>query len=297
MVQRYSLGMSRLVPEVRINKNGVPVLKHVRPDEQGSAVSSLSSIAPVLNQGLPVRSEDEVAARRAEIVRELMGSVRARFEEQERRLSARVDEGGPSGSGQVIAQLAELTKRKGLFEKVGLRSTSFMKLNGYSLETLERLSLVASSGERLVLPLLSQSPVDEQGFLVYLNFPDNYFLNGELASKVYGDVGRAVGIEDLSGVVPGSGEHAAVSSVLHVASEANRHRMSFFPKDERESRALEGGRAQMTRELAAVIVEHPSRVEDIIGFLRERNVHPSALECESLIDYLRAHQAVSVGSL
>lgn len=296
MVHRYSLAMSRLVPEVRVNKNGVPVVKHVRPDGQGSAVSSLSSVAPVLSQGERVLLGDEAQTRRSEIGRELRDHLRAYFDDHERLLKQRIAKGSPAESSSASKRLAEAVGRRGKLERSISNSFAFGRFRSYSLETMEQFVRVVSSDDRSILDLLISSPEEERELLVFLNFPDEY-MGRRLASKVYGDVGRAVGIGDLSRVVPGSEEHALVSSVLRVASEANKNRMSVFPRDEREDRSTENDQAQMTRELAAVIMEHPSRVEDIIGFLRERKVHPSVLECEGLREYLRAPRAVSVGSL
>lgn len=72
-MRRYSLGMSHLIPEVRVNKNGIPVIKHVLADKP-----EVGGVRPIPSPLLPAAPEQQSALPDYDL-------IAARNEEFERR--------------------------------------------------------------------------------------------------------------------------------------------------------------------------------------------------------------------
>lgn len=137
--------MSHLVPEVRVNKNGVPVLKHVRPDGAGTAASRGSKV-PAASVA---RASTEVRA--AEAPRERFNRVQqANYRFEGRAEPTTIDRDGLLSFTQLVRRMSDTD------EEGDTRIWSATNL----IKTGDHL------GARSILALLDEPGMDPQAFTI-----------------------------------------------------------------------------------------------------------------------------------
>lgn len=294
--------MTRLIPETRLNKNGVPVIKHVRAEQQSKSSRLLSRIIPVISPSHRAAANE----RRAEIMEFFKGEFQKDKAEKIRleELAIR-QETDPA----VKRLLMQVSTRRNLNDFLkGSVDAALEKINSYSLDTLERL-IEASSDAKSATSLVNVSVSGETNFRAYLNFR-NCDIDTSHVDLILDNVRSSTGLDDLAELDFGSEAHDLASTVIKVASESHTRRSKAHyekKKDEdssgiyrtmRSDRSLEWYRAQqtltkMTRDLAEVIVDNPDRVDDILDYMSDRDIIPEDVDS----GHLRLHLSNASSSL
>lgn len=301
--------MSHLVPESRVNKNGVPVIKHVRANQPSKSSSILSRILPIISPSHRAAAEKEQAAqqeRASEIMRSLRAKMEAEQDDDDRAEAARI-QNEPDPKVRRDLQLTSARRTRNLVIGEGDIARTLGKISSYSLDTLERVAEVTDEKVDLT-SFLKSAPSDESNFRAFVNFRNCKFASAHV-NMIIDNVRDSTGVDDLAEIDVSSEPHAFVSSVIKVASDSQNRRTAAHYARERESGARYSARmnrgrpsewyekqktqAKMTRDLAAVIGDYPDRVNDIIYYMSDRDLIPEAVD----IEHLRMHLDNAASSL
>lgn len=294
--------MTRLIPESRVNKNGVPVIKHVRAEQQSKPSRLLSRIIPVISPSHRAAATE----RRAEIMEFFKGEFEKDKAEKIRLEELAIRQETDPVVKRLLVQASTRRNFNG-FLKDSV-DAALEKISSYSLDTLERL-MEASSDAKSITSLVNVSVSGETNFRAYLNFRNCDIDNSHL-DLILDNVRSSTGLDDLAELELGSEAHDLASTVIKVASESHYRRSKAHyekKKDEdsggiyrtmRTDRNLEWYRAQqtltkMTRDLAAVIVDNPDRVDDILDYMSDRELIPEDVDG----GHLRLHLSNASSSL
>lgn len=279
--------MSNLKPEVRVNKLGIPVVKHVRKDDYTKPKGLLARLVPDLNNSYKKALEE----RKVELCDLLAKRLKYEWEQRDADFEAAIAaETDPKRRRDMI------TYGRDYIDDLESHQYQVKRTSGFSVSTLEALYEVQNETGDLTKILVAIHR--EEGELrAVLNFKQ--FLPGRIfASQTFKDVKSSMGIDDYLHVEPDSEWHDAVSLVLDVASDACFKRNSSDPAMRYPGKYQgninfedlwdeEDGRIHMTPELAVVILEHPDRKEDIVKYLGDWcEGEPAKVDIEHLRLYL-----------
>lgn len=269
--------MSNLTPEVHVNKNGVPVIKHVNANKPVKHTGLLAKLIPGINHGYNA----SVKKRHAELSASLRGDLEAEMEYANRKFREKLDaETNASVKAVMYYDHLETDEQGGMeYKSKGLQK--------YSADTLERLHDEFHDSGKLT-HFISNAPTAESDLRDTLNFMGTG-VSPVYAEQTFMDVRTSMGIDDLSAVEPGTALHDAVSAVLKVATGASRKRTSYdvnsrYPShpldydDPDHGYFIEKETIQMTEALAVVVVDFPDRLEDIIDYIGTRNGEPIGVD-------------------
>lgn len=276
--RRYSYDMSNLTPEVRVNKNGVPVIKHVRDGSAPAAKTGLlSRLIPVISPSFRASSRQ----RRTELTNEVADIYVASRTEHKNRIREYYSE------REIGEDKAEVKER----------------FSRYSPETLELIhSAYAGNGDELrtffdLTLLTSEETVRSLALYHDCNVPYGQ------GKQIFDEVASSVGVKTLGSFEAGSHEHGEISVVISLAVAAGRSRASkleeelqkrgeepvdIYDRNAREEKSIR----QMTPPLSRIALEYPDRIQDIADYMATRGTTPETLNEE----LLRTHLNTPLGS-
>jgi hypothetical protein len=270
--------MSNLIPEVRVNKNGVPVIKHVRdvspsPAKKGLLARLLPAISPSVRES--------ARQLRAELTNELADTYVASRTDYKNRI------------GEYYSELENGEDRAEVKER----------FSRYSPDTLELIhSAYAGNGDefRTFFDLTLLTSEETVRSLVLYHDCNVPYSQGK---QIFDEVASSVGAKAVSAFESGSHEHAQVSVVISLAVAAGMSRAAKLEEElqkqgeepvdiyERNARAEKSIR-QMTAPLSNIALEYPDRIQDIADYMAARGVIPETVNEE----LLRVHLSTPLGS-
>jgi hypothetical protein len=210
--------MSNLTPEVHVNKNGVPVIKHVRADQKSKTNGFLSRIVPTLNGGL--------ARERAEMLSDLDADLQAeqKAAEDAHELAVRNSHHSDPEWEHITRMRSIEHARRRLKLAAGMTDPSSEALHKFSNSTIRMIHDAYHGSGVLTRFLKRYAYGDEELTRSAVVFRNTDLDNMTSASSVFRDVRSSLGIKKLSSIEPGTPEHESVSSVLRVAIGATQRR-------------------------------------------------------------------------
>jgi hypothetical protein len=295
--------MKRLIPETRVNKNGIPVIKHVRAEQPSKSSRLLSRIIPAISPSHRAATIE----RRAEIMEFFKGELEKDKNEKIRLEEIAIQQETDPATKRLLVQ-ASTRRSYNNFLRSSVDTSALEKISSYSLDTLERL-MEASGESKNATSLVNVSVLGEKNFRAYLNFM-NCDIDSSHIGLILDNVRDSTGLDDLAELELGSEAHNLASTVIKVASESHSRRSKAHyarQSDEDDSgiyrrtmrhASLEWYREQqtltkMTRDLAAVIVDNPDRVDDILDYMSDRDIIPEDVDS----GHLRLHLSNASSSL
>ena len=172
-------------------------------------------------------------------------------------------------------------------------------LTGYSLDTLQMLEAVFKNDGNLhsFMGWVKYFDQEKDVRAALIHAPNMIQL-----PQMYSDTRSALGVDDLSIAPEGSGEHEIISAVLTVAHRGHSRRKSkLYRTSTRVAREIlrnEDERLKMSPELAAVIIQHLDRTDDIISFMDAHDQGPDNVDTEHLTLHLdSAARSLATGVL
>lgn len=288
------MDMNNLTPEVRVNKHGVPVVKHVRADSPSVPNGFLSRIIPTLNGSL--------AKTRAAMLADLDGDL----EQEAARSIAEADaelERARASTGDVREIRMRLAMMRRAERGLKLPDDSIAKeLSGYSTLTVAAIHDAFHGTGKVTSFLKSHRNDDEKYIRTSISFRGCNLEKSTRQANMIRDVASSMGKKDLSRVPEGSDEHYLFSAVIKVAIGASQERekshteivrgfgsgVSAQMKSRTEYRRWiqdEEACVHMTHELAVLVMEYPERTADIISYLGENKLDPVDVDT----DLMRLH--------
>lgn len=280
-----------LRPEVRVNKLGVPVTKHVR-DAPAVPQGFLSRIVPTLNGSL--------AKQRTAMLSDLGDDITKEQELLDIQADAEMKAMKASNDRSVqlkMMRVMRLNSREELREGGGKNKRYVEVLNGYSTLTVAAIHDAFHGTGNVLFFLKTNRFEDEKLIRASLSFRDSGLSQSTHPENVLRDVSKSLGVKDLSRIPEDSEQHTLVSAVIHVAAAAadDRSRASHVSLRStsdsisarlrhRSERTIwmdkEAECIQMTPQLAKIIMERPDRTSDIINYIGSRQQEPKDLDIE-----------------
>jgi hypothetical protein len=283
--------MNNLRPEVRVNKLGIPVVKHVRDGSSSAPNGFLARIIPTLNGSLSKQRsemlhalEDDLKKERAKVIADADAELNRLREEDD----------GPS----TRMRMRTVREQRSKAASQGARDNPLIaQMNRYSASTITAIHDAWHGTGQVADFLQKYKDQDEKVIRVLASFKDCEIGKSTREFNVLRDVASSVGLKDLSRVPAGSDEHYLMSAVIKVAVGASRERRnghyalrkemhqnqasSFQHRNEFEKWSnAEDSRVQMTHELALAAMEYPERVPDIIRYLGDNKLNPTGVDAE-----------------
>lgn len=290
--------MSNLIPEPRVNKHGVSVIKHVRAEAKSKHTSFLAQVVPALNGNLKKQRESMLADLHRDMELEFQQEAdaakrryddRNRFPELERSYAEQMYQ-------RERMEQTRLRVTRDLDRAMGKEETHVAGLNKLSTKTLGMVH-AAFHGTGKVTAFLKRQDFDDDDRIrtavVFRDFSDSYQFG-----RLLRHVRDSLGVKSLAGIEEGTLEHNAVSAVFRVAIGAAQRR-SIAEREERlqdKSQAAmllsqrkmrnqvldEQDRVKMSPQLAEIAADNPDRVDDIVDYLVRQNVEPVDVDAEHL---------------
>jgi hypothetical protein len=282
--------MNNLRPEVRVNKLGIPVVKHVRDGSPSAPSGFLARIMPTLNGSLHKQRSEMLYALEDDLKQE-----RARFIAE---ADAELSELRQLPGREARLRVRSVAERKAKIASQGARDNPNIEaMRRYSASTITAIHGALHGTGRVTDFLARYKNQDEKVIRVLASFRDCELGSSTREFDVLRDVASSIGIKDLSRVTAGSDEHYLVSAVIKVAVGASQERRSehyarrqemyrskassFRHRNESEQWSnAEDARVQMTQELAVAVMDYPDRVNDIIRYLGDNKLDPADVDAE-----------------
>lgn len=286
--------MSNLIPEARVNKNGISVIKHVRAEAKSQHTGILSKVVPTLTGAAAKQRKTLLDDLKADIAAE----QKLRDEAAERKYANRhnLSDEHRTFVEREYFEHKQIKMRREMEEEIS-KKPRFAGLDKLSTGTLEMIHGAFHGTNGVTAFLKVQSFDDEERVRTHVVFRDAIGSDRYSLSEALPHIQRSLGIKKLSNIEEGTPEHDAVSAVFRVAfgAKERRQRVPFETMSNetmsdrlqqqskmREIMINELSTAIMSPQLAEVALEYPDRVDEIVDYMTKQDVIPETVDTEHL---------------